>query len=321
MRRMIALFISLALILAGCASPEATVTTASATPRAGQLTPFTPLAPSQTLPAQGNTTPTPLPSLTPTPLTHVVSSGEDLFGIAYRYGVTLEILLTANPTVNPRAMSVGTVLIVPSGSRPTPTVQNPSPTPLPVTLGQADCFRALDGSLTCLAGVSNTTGAAVENLSGVVRLLVQPGGEILELPAYPLLNLLQPGASLPLVAYLNAPAPEEFEAGVELQTGLPLPEGDTRYLPAELEGVNVEIAPDGLSAVVEGSVALEGSEGEAGTVWVAAVAYAADGKMVGVRRWENASPLAAGSSLPFNLAVYSLGGEIDRVDLLVEARR
>jgi LysM repeat protein len=318
---MIALLTWLTLILAGCASPEAPSSTAGATPRAGQLTPYTPLAPSQTLPVNGNTTPTPLPSLTPTPLTHVVSSGEDLFGIAYRYGVTLEILLTANPTVNPRAMSVGTVLIVPSGSRPTPTVQNPSPTPLPVTLGQAECFRALDGSLTCLAAVTNTTGAAVENLSGRVRLLVQPAGEMLELPAFPLLNLLQPGASLPLVAYLNAPAPEDFELGVELQTGLPLPEGDTRYLPAELEGVSVEIAPDGLSAVAQGSVALEGSDGEAGTVWVAAVAYAADGKMVGVRRWENAAPLAAGSSIPFNLAVYSLGGEIDRVDLLVEARR
>ena len=225
MRRMLALLTWLTLILAGCASSEAPVLTASATLRAGQLTPYTPLAPIQTLPAEGNTTPTPLPSLTPTPLTHVVSSGEDLFGIAYRYGVTLEILLTANPTVNPRAMSVGTVLIVPSGSRPTPTVQNPSPTPLPVTLGQAECFRALDGSLTCLAAVTNTTGAAVENLSGRVRLLVQPAGEILELPAFPLLNLLQPGGSLPLVAYLKAPAPEAFETGVELQTGLPLPEG------------------------------------------------------------------------------------------------
>ncbi len=309
-----------AIVLAGCAAPPAAApaATPSATPRAGALTPYTPLPPAGVTPSLSRSTPSPLPSLTPTPLRHVVQDGEDMFGIAYRYGVTLDVLLTANPTVNPRAMRVGTVLIVPSGSRPTPTVQNPTPTPLPVTLAQPACYRALDGSLTCLALATNSTGQAVENLSAKVRLLVKPSSEILELAAFAPLNLLEPGASLPLVAYVDAPAPEEFEAGAELVTGLPLPEGDTRYVQARLEGQSVTIASDGLSAHARGSVALDA--GGAGVVWVAAVAYAADGTPLGVRRWENSAPPAGGSRVPFELSVYSLGGAIARVELLLEAR-
>jgi LysM repeat protein len=320
------LVICIALILAACSAAPTAVLPPLASATAGgrlpssELTPYTPPAPGQTQTSGDHSTPAPLPTLTPTPMTHIIKEGEDMFGLAYRYGVGLDVLMTANPSVNPRAMTVGGVLIIPAGNKPTATAVNPSPTPLSVQVGQPFCFRGLDAGLTCLVPVSNDTGEAVENLSGRVRLLVQPSGEMIELPAFPVLNLLPSGSSQPLVAYLAAPAPEEFQAGAELLTALPLAGGDARYLPAGLEGVKVQIAPDGLSAQVGGSVTLEGSAGEAKTMWVAGVAYDAAGRMIGVRRWENSEPLGAGGAMDWTLSVYSLQGAITRVEVFVEAR-
>lgn len=313
------LILWVAWLITACAPATQTIPAPSATQRAGELTPYTP-QPSRTLTPTNPGTPTPLPSLTPTPLTHIVAAGEDMFGIAYRYGLPLDAMMTANPTVNPRAMSVGTVLLVPAGARPTPTVANPTPTPLPVAVGLPDCYRSQDGSLTCLALVSNGTGEAVENVSGVIRLRLTDSGEIREWSAFPLLNRLPAGSSLPLVVVIPAPAPERYEVSVELVTALPLAEGDARYLDAEFAGLEVAIAAGGLSAQVSGQVRLATGAGEASTVWVTATAFDAQGRVVGVRRWENVVPLQAGASLDFGLVVYSLGDEIQRVETLVEAR-
>lgn len=307
------------LLLSACA-PEATPPpTANDRAQAGQLTPFTPL-PSRTLTPTFPGTATPLPSLTPTPLTHIVKAGEDMFGIAFAYGLPLDAIMTANPTVNPRVMSLGTVLLVPAGSRPTPTVANPTPTPLPVGLNQPACFRGLDGGLTCLALVENSTEQAVENLSGVFRLLPSGSGDILETGAFPPMNLLPPGSRIPLVAFFPAPAPENFAVSAELITALPLAGENARYLPAVSGNVNVQIDPTGAFAQVTGEVLLPGNAASAAIVWVAAVAYDAQGGVVGVRRWENRQALGAGESQPFDLMVYSLGDAIAEVEVLVEAR-
>jgi hypothetical protein len=55
-------------------------------------------------------------------------------------------------------------------------------------------------------------------------------------------------------------------------------------------------------------------------VWVAATAYDATGRVVGLRRWEWAEGLSPGGSLPFELMIASLGGRIERVEFAVEAR-
>jgi len=307
--------------LGACAPVQVPAPNASPTLRSGLLTPFTaPIASQTPTPGQA-VTPTPLPSATPTPISHIIREGEDMFGLAYRYGLPLDALMTANPTINPRAMRVGSVMIIPYSDRPTPTSQNPTPTPLPVEVGQPACYPAQDGSLTCLLPVRNATGEAVENLTGRLRLRLQPGGEIQEVTAFPGLNRLAAGSSLPLVAYLPAPAPQSVQVNGELVTALPVAEDGARYLAASLHDVQVKITPDGLSAQLEGQVGLDGSDSPtAKTVWVLAVAYNGGGQMVGVRRWENPGALEAGKMLDFQVQVYSLAGAITRVEMLVEAR-
>jgi membrane-bound lytic murein transglycosylase D len=45
---------------------------------------------------------------------HVVAEGDTLFGMALRYGVTVELLEECNPTVKPRALRIGSRVLVPT---------------------------------------------------------------------------------------------------------------------------------------------------------------------------------------------------------------
>jgi len=65
----------------------------------------------------------------------VVEPGENLFGIALQYGVTVEELAALNGIANPSYIRAGQVLLIPRTSGPQPTVlpiisPTPSPTPL-----------------------------------------------------------------------------------------------------------------------------------------------------------------------------------------------
>ncbi len=307
----------LVVIASACTASPVPSTTSTPTPNYA-LTPYqartkTP-SPVRVTPA----TPTPLPSPTATPQTHVVVKGQDMFGIALYYGVSLEALQTANPTVNPNFLSIGTSLIIPGEGRPTPTVANPTPTPLPVQALDPNCLPSQEGGLWCFVAVTNPGGSRLESLSARLRL-ASPAGEYREVDAYSPLNLLEPGAQMPLAAYLPGPLPQEFQITGEILTALPVPAEDTRYLPARLEGVVFEVSPGGLSAEVSGEIVVEG-ETQAQTVWVALTAYDAAGQVVGLRRWENEEPLPIGERFKFVAQVYSLGPAIARVEALVEAR-
>ena len=75
-----------------------------------------------------------------------------MFGIALRYGISLEALKTTNPDVNPYFMGVGTQLLIPITPTPmltTPTPQTPQPTARShqhaVLSLQTDCYRDAAG--------------------------------------------------------------------------------------------------------------------------------------------------------------------------------
>ncbi len=95
--------------------------------------PATPLPPTNVLPSSPGPAVTPLPArptvteartgttaspnITPAASaakTHTVKSGETPASIARSYGISLNALLAANPTVNPRRMQVGQTLNIPS---------------------------------------------------------------------------------------------------------------------------------------------------------------------------------------------------------------
>jgi LysM repeat protein len=287
---------------------------AEATPTPAKAVPF------QT--ATGTRTPTLLPGLTeislptPTVFTYTVVQGDTLSGIAQRFGVSLEALLAANPGVMPTALSVGAKLVIPAGNQ-VPGEQAPTPAPLPVT--QARCWPETTGGLWCLALVQNGFAETLENLSARFTLLGSSGQELTNQVVYGLLDILPAGAAMPLAAHFVPPVQADASLRVQVLTAIRLLPGDTRYLPVSLDNTLVRVDASGRTAEGSGRVLLTGT-GSATTLWVLASAYAADGNVVGVRRWESASALTANATVSFDFQVSSVGPGIARVEFLAEAR-
>ncbi len=317
------LYMLTALLLSACQPAGFGLPTATLRPVAVvTLTPYlgAPSTPTPSLtPAD---TPTPLPTATPTPRYHTIRRGEDLFGIALYYGITLQDLLTANPTVNPYALRIGDQVVVPAAQY-TPTLDPrnpPSPTPVGLSLPRPVCYATRDEGVWCFALLSNPQDFDAEGVSAIFRLYDRLSGEIVSQTAYPPLNHLPAGGFVPLAAFFPPPAPLQFDAALELLTALPIPPESRRYLGIEIVQEEVRILADGQIAEASGRLRLSGEdETAASRVIVAAVALDGQDRVVGVRRWEANQPLGAGESLPFAMRVYTAAEPIARLILLAEA--
>jgi len=312
--------LGLLLTLAACTAAPALPTATATQP--GDLTPYPSATPSITPSPTSADTPTPLPSSTPTPITYTVKKGDDLYGIAIRFKVSLQDLLAANPAVTPNLMSVGTVLIIPASAAAAPTVPVADlvPTPVGLDLGTPNCLAEASGGVWCFLPVTNRENFAVENVTAVLSIVDASGVQLPAQTAYPLLNRLAPSGTLPLLAFLPAPVALPLQASAELASAVPVPESPVRYLTLSETLPQIQIAADGLSAAVSARLTLADPTVQASQVWLLAVAYDAAGRMLGVRRWENPSPLGASSSLEAALTVYSAGDAISRVEILTETR-
>jgi len=319
------MMLALATILwavAACAPASATSAAAG-----DELTPYVLSATTTPTPTNVNT-PTLLPSPTPTPRYYTLGSNDTLSYVAWAYGVNLSDLLTANPKVDPYLLHAGTVVVVPPAQpslRDATQGQIGTPgvfvaTPVGVDLRKPVCRLTADGGAWCFLLATNNQKTAVEDLSATVRLADKNASQVLSQSATALLDVLPAGKSIPLAAYFAPPLPSPFQTDATLDTALPVQANDARYLSAHLEGTQSTIAGDGESAQESGKVVLDDSKASASQVWIAAAAYDKSGNVLGVRRWENSQSLAAGQTLDFSFQVYSLGGAIDHVDLLVEAR-
>ena len=253
------------------------------------------------------------PAPTVTPYMHQIAAGDTLSGIAWQYGVSLEALQAANPGIDPNFLPVGTGLVIPLGGE----IQavEPTLTPLPLDWSAPRCYPTGDGGAWCFLLVQNTRSSAVENLSAWIGLYDLSGEIIASQVAASPLNILRAGQALPLVAFFPPPLPAGFTARGELLTAVEIPSDDLRYLDwlVVIESVGISGDEDAQARVVGGLEPPSG-EGAASQVWVLAVAYSEQGEVLGFRKWE------AGSQREFDLTVYSLGGAIERVEVLAEIR-
>ena len=337
----------LVILLAACAPTPVILATPTSTLH-GALTPFLTTTPTRTpvLPTLAAPTPvTPQPS--PTPLTHKVVAGETMTGIAIKYGVTLESLLAANPNVQPRMLPVGTILVIPAGGVVATSVTViPTPTAVPVAASDTLCYPSADGGSWCVLLVTNDQSLPVENLSASIALFNSQGESLAEQVVSAPLDILRPGASIPLLAYFAPALPAQFSTRSRLLTALPIAADDSRYLDPAVEGLQVEITTTARLARLRGQAVLPPGSRPARLLWLAGVAYDAQGDAVGVRKLEISSPCPGAAEgtltptvkpaakvtptatatplpcppIPFDFAVYSLGPPIARVEILLEAR-
>jgi hypothetical protein len=238
--------------------------------------------------------------------------------IAFQFGMTVDLLMAANPEIFPNSMSVGTELRIPSD--PDNPTGAPTSTPVPAPVRQIECYPTSDQGLWCFVLVHNDTSNMIENLSAQVTLM-DAGGETLasDLAISPL-NFLPIDAALPLMVYFPPVIPADARPQAQVLSGIHLESDDARYLPATLHNTLALVESSGRSALVSGTVRLPEDVPLAKLVWVAAVAYDEFGRVVGARRWESTAGVAPGGSLQFSFEVSALAGAIERVEFMVEAR-
>ena len=274
------------------------------------------------------------PAPTVTPFLHVVIKDDTMLGIAIRYGVSLEELKAANPDADPRMLSIGQELVVPLVKQED-SAQAATPTPASVRLGFPRCYPSMAGGWACMVEAYNDQGVALESISVWFGLYSELGNLLAAQVVVPPLDLLQPGSRIPFQTVFLPPLPRIIAARVEVVTAMAINVELGRYIPTQVQINQVEIDTSGLHGRAQGMIFLERS---ARDVIGAAVAYDVLGQAVGVRKWKTETgcqelteaavtettltpglPSACGP-ISFDVTVYSLGPQIARLEILVEAR-
>jgi LysM repeat protein len=330
--------------LAACATPTIPPTN-TGTPVAF-LTPYLSPTPSQTaLPPTPLTTIPITPPPTPTPYLYILKNDDTLLGLAYRFGVTVDQIVAANPGINPHFLTVGKPIVIPiKDNEPTAL---PSRTSIPLQLGAPYCYPAGDGGTWCMLIIKNGQAQAVENVSVWLGLYSAEGKNTASQVVVPPLDLLGAGLALPLMAYFSPPFDPGNTARAQLLGVLSIEKNTKRYLPTSIQVKDVQISSTGKQADITGQVDLSGTV-KASALWVVVVAYGTNDELAGMRKWEaeadpnclvplaTSVPLPAGTAaasvtpisgrkLPrkcqsFDLTVFSLGPLIQKIDVLAEAR-
>jgi LysM repeat protein len=256
---------------------------------------------------------------TPTPLTHIVEEGETLLGIAIEYGVSLDDLITANPGISPRMLSIGQGVLIPGPEGEPVVVLAPTATPIALRFSGTVCYPSLSGGLWCLAWSRNNAGTPLEGVAAAVTLLDDQGATIEARTAYSPLNLIPEGGLILLPTYFEEAPPDFARVAVTPVSALGLAD-TSRYLAAQVERIETVSLSTGLAWQVNGEVRLEvEQEVEVSRGRVLVVALDADGRPVGLTTWEFGGDVAVGAPVPFEATVVSLGPVIERVEVFAEA--
>ena len=255
---------------------------------------------------------TPIP--TSTPFVYTIQSGDTFSELAEQFKISQDELRAANPDVSPNSMSVGATLLIPDSSNALAAASTPTPVPAPVT--QTVCHPTADNGLWCFALIQNNTPDILENVSAQITLLDENNNVLASQTAFMPLDIIPPNTSLPVYVFFpNTPA----SANIQVQVLSAIQSNASRYLPATLNNIITQIDWNGLTAQLSGQIILPAESTAATQVWVAAVAYDKDGRVVGVKRWEGGA-IQPGGSIAFSFLVSSLGSAIDTVEFVVEAR-
>ncbi|MEA3327963.1 MAG: LysM domain-containing protein, partial [Chloroflexota bacterium] len=161
----------LGFLLSACAQVTSTDTLTPTGTLEGTLWSLPTERPTTTPSPTSSPTTSPSPTATPTftPVMYEVQEGDDMYGIAFFYNISPQALMTANPTINPRAMGPGTTLLIPitptPGSSATATIDlSATPSLAFAALPAPDCYPDALGGLWCFVLVKNDEAGALENV-------------------------------------------------------------------------------------------------------------------------------------------------------------
>jgi murein DD-endopeptidase MepM/ murein hydrolase activator NlpD len=261
-------------------------------------------------------TPTPVPS--PTPRTYTVRAGDTFGSIAAKFGVTVDDLIRANPGVDPNALPIGTVLVIPVGPAGSETPQ-PTPTPVNLQIGEPYCYSQPSGGKWCLALVGNPGPDSVSGITLRFSLYSSPASDpdASHETALPLAVLPagrrtvaavffppeEAGAEIPRVELLNAVRTAETLGVLPLtvlsEEDRPLAEGWEVTIQFRIESEDPASA-DRLDAAL--------------------VLLDSDGRPVGFRVFHGEGDWPAGAVHSLTLEAFTLAGEPAGYECILQAR-
>jgi LysM repeat protein len=304
------LILTCGFLIAACAPTSAPVQNTSN----NSLEPYLTVTPSLTLtPNVLVIVETPIP--TSTPFVYIIQSGDTFSELAEKFKISQDDLRAANPDVSPNSMPVGATLLIPDNSNAL-AARGATPTPVPAPVTQTVCHPTADNGLWCFALIQNNTPDILENVSAQITLLDENNNPLASQIAFTPLDIVPPNTFLPVYVFFpNTPA----SANIQVQVLSAIQSNTSRYLPAALNNTVAQINWNGLTAQLSGQINLPAESTAATQVWVAAVAYDKDRRVVGLKRWEGGA-IQPGGSISFNFLVSSLGSAIDAVEFVVEAR-
>lgn len=260
--------------------------------------------------------PTPLP----TPVTYVVQEGDTLVYVAWLFQLSVEELQAANPDVDARFLTIGTVLSIPDPEGdPVATTAPPTLTPEPIhlALSAPACYPTPTDVLYCLVEARNADTAPLENISAQVVLADANGIPLMEATAYSAVNVLPVGAASPLMAAFTAPPPGLAATGARLLTAQRIVENAAlRYHPIDIVFSTGQASAAGwhVAGQIRNSAPIALTQG-----WITLVLYDASGVIVGYRT-ETLAGLASGETRAISISAVSLGHAVNHHSLLAEGR-
>ena len=309
MKRSGFLVAGLILLSAGCnIQPEPFSTLTIAPP----LNPYqsTTRTPDQPTPTNPISTTQPLIP-TPTPFKHTIQPGDTLYGIAILYNISFDRLVSANPGLDTRVLIVGTEVIIP------PTEEEnlpPTPTPYPILLEEPLCYPTTNQELWCYVLIENDQGISLDSISLAFMLYDSDQDLIESRLAYSPLNRLLPGQTIPIGSLIQNPPADLDQISAALLTAYP---SDQDQADADILDYSLEYSQENTIAYVKGSYEINAEEVPVNQVWILGVGFS-EQKPVAVRKWIRSEEVEKGNAYSFDFYLYSLGPEIDSVQLFIE---
>ncbi len=254
-----------------------------------------------------------------------MKKGDTLGGIAYSYGISVDVLQAANPAVLPAFLSIGTVLTIPvvvdSGA---PNVAAAaSPTPLPLTLSAGPiCYPQATGALYCLVEVRNPGAAPVQNVAAQIALIGPKGEALASQVAYSALDVVLPGNGSPLAAWFSSAPPAMVAPVAQVVSAEPAQAGAAPTTPLDVSAPRLATPPaagPGALWTVTGQVR-NGTAASVASVRLVLTLYDGQKQIVGYRTAMLPVGLAAGATEDFSISAASLGGPAEDYTMVAEGR-
>ena len=296
--------------LSACAQVTETPTplpTSTAVLDVVQLVTSTPEPTSTVVPLPTEPPPTPTP--TATPIVYQVQSGDTLLGIALQYGVTVDALQLANPTLRPELLQIGQQVFIPAGAageggQLSAPALLPSPTPIPLELSDLACFETPVGGLLCLGEVYNLTQEMVENVQVAVELYDVDGKLAAHQSSWVARDMIPAGETSAFGVLFESPPAEVGAQRALLQSGEAVTREGNWYL--DLAAVDHQGGFAGSVYRVTGAVENTGA-GPAAQVTVYVTLYDEDGVVTGFRQLAVTDRLEPGAGVPFDVRLSPAG--------------